>query len=160
PIAHLLNVPPQLSRELTPSLYLAAAAIPLITVTAGLRGFLEARQRFALLAPIRGGTGVLLLLAPVLMLPYAKTLDAMLAAIVAVRVLSLAAHAAACIRVSPELWTERALDWTQAPALAKFGGWLTVTNIISPLIVSMDRFLIGSQLTITDVTYYATPHEI
>jgi O-antigen/teichoic acid export membrane protein len=160
PIAHLLQVPAQLSQELKPSLYLVAAAIPLITVTAGLRGFLEARQSFALLAPIRGGTGVLLLLAPVLMLPYAKTLEAMLAAIVAVRVLSLAAHAVACIHLSPELWTERAMNWTQAPALAKFGGWLTVTNIISPLMVSMDRFLIGGQRTMTEVAYYATPYEI
>jgi O-antigen/teichoic acid export membrane protein len=160
PIAHLLQVPPQLSDEVKPSLYLIAAAIPLITVTAGLRGFLEAKQRFDLLAPIRGGAGVLLLLAPVLMLPYAKTLEAMLAAIVAVRILSLGAHAAACLYVSPDLWTGRALNWTQAPALAKFGGWLTVTNIISPLMVSMDRFLIGGQRTVTEVAYYATPHEI
>ena len=129
-------------------------------MTAGLRGFLEARQRFALLAPIRGGTGVLLLLAPVLMLPYAKTLEAMLAAIVAVRVLSAGRACSGVHPREPGALDGRAMNWTQAPALAKFGGWLTVTNIISPLMVSMDRFLIGGQRTITEVAYYATPYEI
>jgi O-antigen/teichoic acid export membrane protein len=102
----------------------------------------------------------LLLIAPVVTLAYSHKLPALMASMVAVRVVSLAAHLAACIHVSPELWTARALSWRLAPPLAKFGGWLTVTNIVSPLMVSMDRFLIGGQLAATDVAYYATPYEI
>jgi O-antigen/teichoic acid export membrane protein len=44
--------------------------------------------------------------------------------------------------------------------LFHFGGWLTVTNIVGPLMVYFDRFLIGALLTMTAVSYYVTPYEI
>ncbi len=44
--------------------------------------------------------------------------------------------------------------------LFSFGGWMTVSNIVSPMMVYVDRFLIGSILSIVAVAYYATPYEI
>jgi len=44
--------------------------------------------------------------------------------------------------------------------LFRFGGWLTISNLISPLMVSIDRFLIGTFLSVAEVAYYATPYEI
>jgi O-antigen/teichoic acid export membrane protein len=41
-----------------------------------------------------------------------------------------------------------------------FGGWMTVTNIVSPVMVYMDRFFIGSVLGLAAVAYYVTPYEI
>jgi O-antigen/teichoic acid export membrane protein len=41
----------------------------------------------------------------------------------------------------------------------RFGGWMTVTNIIGPIMVNLDRFLIGALISITAVTYYVTPYE-
>jgi len=43
--------------------------------------------------------------------------------------------------------------------LFRFGTWMTVTNIISPLMVYSDRFLIGSLVSMSAVAYYATPNE-
>jgi O-antigen/teichoic acid export membrane protein len=40
------------------------------------------------------------------------------------------------------------------------GGWLTVTNLVSPIMVYFDRFLMASLLTLTAVTYYVTPFEV
>jgi len=37
---------------------------------------------------------------------------------------------------------------------------MTVTNVISPLMVTLDRFLIGSAVSMAAVAYYATPYEI
>jgi O-antigen/teichoic acid export membrane protein len=37
---------------------------------------------------------------------------------------------------------------------------MTVSNVVSPLMVSLDRFLIGAMLSVTAVTYYATPFEV
>jgi O-antigen/teichoic acid export membrane protein len=36
---------------------------------------------------------------------------------------------------------------------------MTVSNIVSPLMVSMDRFLIGATISMAAVAYYATPYE-
>jgi len=44
--------------------------------------------------------------------------------------------------------------------LLKFGGWMTVSNVISPLMVYLDRFLIGVLISMTAVAYYSTPWEI
>jgi O-antigen/teichoic acid export membrane protein len=44
--------------------------------------------------------------------------------------------------------------------LFTFGGWMTVSNIVSPMMVYVDRFLIGSILSIAAVAYYATPYEV
>jgi O-antigen/teichoic acid export membrane protein len=44
--------------------------------------------------------------------------------------------------------------------MARFGGWLTVSNVVSPLLVYADRFLIGSLLSAAAVTFYATPADV
>ncbi|NIP58769.1 MAG: oligosaccharide flippase family protein, partial [Gemmatimonadetes bacterium] len=43
--------------------------------------------------------------------------------------------------------------------LLRLGGWMTVTNVVSPLMEYVDRFVIGSLLTLSAVAYYATPYE-
>lgn len=37
---------------------------------------------------------------------------------------------------------------------------MTVTNIVSPLMAYLDRFLIGTLVSVTSVAYYATPYEV
>jgi O-antigen/teichoic acid export membrane protein len=44
--------------------------------------------------------------------------------------------------------------------LISFGGWMTVTNIVGPLMIYMDRFLIGAVVSMTAVAYYTTPYEV
>jgi O-antigen/teichoic acid export membrane protein len=44
--------------------------------------------------------------------------------------------------------------------LLSFGGWMTVSNVVSPAMVNMDRLFIGSLLTVSAVTYYVTPFEV
>ena len=37
---------------------------------------------------------------------------------------------------------------------------MTVTNIIGPLMVYIDRFMIAGAMSVVAVAYYATPHEM
>lgn len=41
-----------------------------------------------------------------------------------------------------------------------FGGWMTVSNIVSPIMVYFDRFLIGGYLSVELVGYYSAPYEV
>lgn len=43
--------------------------------------------------------------------------------------------------------------------LIKFGGWMTVSNIISPVMVYFDRFVISNMLGANQVAYYTAPSE-
>jgi len=44
--------------------------------------------------------------------------------------------------------------------LFRFGAWMSVTNVIGPLLVYMDRFVIGAVVSVAAVAYYATPYEM
>jgi O-antigen/teichoic acid export membrane protein len=50
--------------------------------------------------------------------------------------------------------------WSRLLPLLRFGGWMSVTNTVGPLLVYADRFLIGGLLSMTAVTAYTTPWEI
>ena len=39
-------------------------------------------------------------------------------------------------------------------------GWLTLANIVNPIMVQMDRFFIGALVSIAAVAYYTTPFEL
>jgi O-antigen/teichoic acid export membrane protein len=41
-----------------------------------------------------------------------------------------------------------------------FGGWVTVSSVVSPLIQYLDRFLVAGILSMTAVTFYAAPYEV
>lgn len=43
--------------------------------------------------------------------------------------------------------------------LFAFGSWLTVSNILSPVMVYLDRFLIGSIASVASVAYYSVPFD-
>lgn len=44
--------------------------------------------------------------------------------------------------------------------LFSYGGWVTVSNIISPLLVSMDRFILSSVLGASKISFYTVPSEL
>jgi len=45
------------------------------------------------------------------------------------------------------------------PILA-FGGWITVSNLVGPILLYSDRFLVGAMLSLDAVSYYATPYDV
>jgi O-antigen/teichoic acid export membrane protein len=45
-------------------------------------------------------------------------------------------------------------------ALLRYGGWLSITNFVTPIMVSLDRFLIGAFVSASAVAYYVTPYEV
>lgn len=65
-----------------------------------------------------------------------------------------------CFRLCPELRRGLKFDASTVRPLLAFGGWMTVSNIVGPLMVYADRFLIGGLLSATAVGYYSTPYEI
>jgi O-antigen/teichoic acid export membrane protein len=155
-----LNVPGALQRETLQSFRLLGLSLPFVITTAGLRGLLEAHQRFSLINALRIPMGVFTFAGPLLVLPFSKSLVPVVATLVAGRVFAWAAHLLLCLRVLPELGRSIAWERSAAGPLLRFGGWMTVSNLVSALMVMIDRFLIGALVTMTAVAYYATPYEV
>jgi O-antigen/teichoic acid export membrane protein len=159
-VERLLKVPASLSHEALGSLYWLGAAVPIVVVTAGLRGVLEALQRFRLATAIRIPMGIFTYLGPAALLPFTHSLVPIIAVLVLGRTIACAAHFWACFHAMPSLPSGFGFHRASARPLFIFGSWMTVSNVLSPLMVTFDRFLIGSVISIAAVAYYSIPYEV
>jgi O-antigen/teichoic acid export membrane protein len=154
-----LNIPISLQLETKQALYVLAPTIPLVVLASGLRGVLEATQEFKAVNLVRIPLGVLMFAAPVCVLPYSHSLGAAFFSLLLVRLLTTLALWVLCRRAVPG-FRQFSFSRSVVPELLKFGGWMTVSNIVSPIMVQMDRFLIGAMMSVAAVAYYATPYEM
>jgi O-antigen/teichoic acid export membrane protein len=158
-IGPLISVPPALQAEAVDGLKVVALAVPFVLLSAGLTGILQAHQEFRVISLIQMPIGVSLYVGPVLVMSYTHALPMVLTALLVVRIASAVALFVACMRMVPG-FSRPAIARSAARELLSFGGWMTVTNIVSPLMVNMDRLFISSRLSVSDVTYYATPFDV
>uniref|UniRef100_UPI0028A1CFA9 oligosaccharide flippase family protein n=1 Tax=Candidatus Igneacidithiobacillus taiwanensis TaxID=1945924 RepID=UPI0028A1CFA9 len=49
---------------------------------------------------------------------------------------------------------------SRARALFSYGGWISVSNIVGPVLVTFDRMLIGALLSVEAVTYYTVTYNL
>jgi O-antigen/teichoic acid export membrane protein len=160
-LAHsALKIPLPLQGEALRSLYWMALAIPFVTLASGLKGMLEAQQSFGMVNLLRVGLGAVTYLGPLAVLPFSRNLVPVVLTLVLARVISCGLHFWLCKRSIPTFGQCIVWDYNSLRELLKFGGWLTVSNIISPIMVYLDRFLIGSLVSISAVAYYTTPFEL
>jgi len=158
-IHSVLKIPAALQAETLKASYIVAISIPFVLDVTGLRGVLEAFQRFGLSNAIRIPTGAFSFLGPLLVLHFSHSLVPMVSVIVAGRVVSWLVYLGACFRVLPELLLKMEFNPSELKTLLSFGGWVTVSNIIGPVMMYFDRFLIGAVISLAAVAYYATPFD-
>jgi len=159
-VGHGLNVPAQLVGESRATLYLLALSMPLIVTTAGFRGLLEGHQHFGASGALRMPLGVFSFVGPLLVLPFSRQLPPIVALLVVGRLLTWIAHLVVCLKRYPYLRERLALRVSAALPLLRIGGWMTATNIISPLMSYLDRFVVGAILPMAAVAHYVTPYEL
>lgn len=97
-----LRLPEHLEAEAAAALCMLALCLPFITLTAAMRGMLEARHRFGWVNAIRIPFGVLTFLLPVAVSAHSTSLVVLCASLSALRVAIALAHWLVCIRLFPE----------------------------------------------------------
>jgi O-antigen/teichoic acid export membrane protein len=153
-----LNPAPQLEQEIRASFFLACLAIPATTATAGLRGILEGEQRFRAINLLKLFLGLSNFLGPIASIALlGPSLEYMVATLVLARYVILFAHLHSAKHVFGTDVSGPSLE--EARQLFQFGGWMTLSNIVSPLMVVADRFLIANLLGTAVVAYYTIPAE-
>lgn len=156
----VLKVPQDLQTETVRVFYLLALSLPLVTSTSGLRGVLEAKQRFGILNAIRTPMSMLNYGAPLLVLPFSTDLAVLVLVLVVARFIGWLAHLVACVHALPEMGSSFRISWSSIRPVLRFGAWLTVSNTVSPLLVYVDRFSIGAMVSMSALAYYTAPAEI
>ncbi|HVS75740.1 MAG TPA: flippase, partial [Steroidobacteraceae bacterium] len=159
-IAQVLRVSPQLLGDVSDSILWLSAGLPFVMLSTALFGLLEGFQKFAVTSLVRLPLGVLMFLVPFGVVFFSNHLSPVIAALSAVRVISAVALAAITWRIVPGLRTQRPrFRRDQIRHLLTFGGWLTVSNVIGPVLVYFDRFVIATELGSAAIAFYTVPYD-
>lgn len=163
----LLNLEGDPAVEAVPAVWVLALTVPFVVVTAVLRGGLEGLHRFGMVNAVRIPMGVATFLAPLAVLVWSHHLAALVAGLLAARVLGWAGYAWAlrwALRGEAFRRPVSAAPGVREPSdlggLLRYGGWATVSNLVSPLMVHFDRVVIGAVLTAAAVAHYTTPFDV
>ena len=155
----VLKVPALLQSETISTLRIMAISIPFVILTAACFGILTAYHRFDIINTIRIPMGSFTFAAPLIILPFSNNLVHIVGLLSCGRLFFFVVHLYYCLKIVPDLRTGIVIDRSIVNPLFRFGGWMSVSNILGPLMVYFDRFLIGSIISITAVAYYTTPYE-
>ena len=134
--------------------------MPVLLLTNGIRGVLEAAQRFDLVNYIKVPTSFSFYLIAAVGIPLHWKVSTIILVSVVARLASAGAFLFFCLRVFPQLRHGWHFSRHELPALFSFGGWVMVTNITGPLFGYLERFVIASVLSVGMLSYYVVPFEL
>jgi O-antigen/teichoic acid export membrane protein len=159
-VHRLLKIPPSLHSDALWVFLTLAASFPVSFAAGSMRGVLAASQRFDLLNAIAIPLGILNAVLPAGALALGLQLRGIAVLLVLCAVAAFAAHAFFCLRLYPSLARGCAFTRSFVWPLLGFGGWVTVSNIVNPILVYFDRVLLGALISIAAVGFYTPSYMI
>ena len=143
--------------EITRALPLVSLLFPFALISNVLTGRLEAEDRFAVLNLIQFFGAILFQILPLLFVYIFNTnLVSAVGGAVAARIITIVILGIV-VRKLINFDIKSSFNWLEGKKLLKFGGWVTITNAISPLLVSIDQLLIGYLLGAKALPLYSIP---
>ena len=155
-IDHLLNVPPGLRQEAINAFHVLCLSGPLIVVNSALWGVLSAFQRFRAVILSNIPVSVLYYVGPMAILLIRDNLAWVIATLVVARLLQAIICGVLVLRVVPGLRNWPRFDMRLLKPLLRIGAWVTVSNVLWPVMLYVDRFVVGATLSLAAVSYYST----
>jgi len=154
----VLHTSGTLRSEAVATLRWVAPMVPVALLSSSLSGLLEAYQRFDLVNAVRLPSNVSVYLVPLLGVLAHLTLPAIMSLVLACRTGALLVLAVLDVHLFPAL-RRQAITPTLLRPLFSFGGWLTVSGVVGPVLASLDRFLLGSLVSLAALGQYSAPYE-
>jgi O-antigen/teichoic acid export membrane protein len=159
-VEKVLNIPSFLLTEAKDTFYVLAFSIPVVFISSSFMGILAAFQRFDLLNLIRIPSLSLTFILPLVGIFLNFDLPGIMILLLISRILFLFAYIAISAKTISFFKASMRSIKESFKLLLTFGGWVTISNIVSPILVYIDRFFIGSLLTLKAVGYYTAPSEM
>lgn len=156
----ILKVPEGYVKETTYSLYALALTLPMLLLIVNIKGILEAYQKFFVISLLRLPVVLFNYIGPLFVLPFSNDLFHIVLLLVAGRIITFVLHIYACTRIVNNLISDFKIQKTFLRPLFTFGGWITVSNVIGPIMSYMDRFFLAYLVSSLVVAYYTTPFDI
>ena len=159
-IVNLFNISTNYQQETIDTFFLLTFSIPIVTTMAGLRGMLEAYQKFATINLLKVFLGAFTFLGPLLVLLISNSLFWIVVFLIFTRIVIWVFYLVQCFKVNSEIRNNIKFDLNAIKPVLRFSIWITIGNLIVPIIMYSDRFLIGVLISATAITFYVTPYEL
>ena len=155
----VLHVPLELQDETRRAFQVLGATVPFVLLGLGLRGLLEAAERFDVVAAIRIPSSAATFVVPAVAALGGATVPQILLALLVVRAVACLATAILVRRVVPQIRWRAQGSWTQVRDVAAFGGWVAVSNVLAPVFLLFDRAALCVLAGVAAVGFYTGPYE-
>jgi O-antigen/teichoic acid export membrane protein len=159
-LLRILHVEPESSHLAISSFYLASLGIPFMVVFGVIKGIQAAYNRFDLVNIYQTILGLFQWVGSVVVVAFGFGLFQIIEIIIFARIIISVVSFCQLpyfipnFRFSSFTVTKKALS-----RLFSFGSWITLSQVLSPLYMYVDRFFIGALLSVTLVGYYTIPQE-
>ncbi|MCF0042526.1 flippase [Dyadobacter fanqingshengii] len=156
-LSNFLHIDGALLEESQKALQILALALPTVVLQAGIIGLLEAHNEFKAISTIRLFLGLFNFLGPVVALYWSNDLYIVTLILAAARIISTGLYLNRCFSLNILTFRNARIKFLYCKYLFRYGAWVTVSNVISPLMVQLDRFIIGSFISVSKIAYYTVP---
>ncbi len=156
----LLKIDASLLREAVASLRILGVSIPFVILSAGLIGILEAHNQFQSINTIRLMMGLLNFAAPLVMLHWSNHLVPATISLAISRVVTTSLYFTRVGRLESISTSSRSFEKRHIRELLGFGGWITVSNLVSPLMAQLDKVVIGGVVALALLPFYSVPADL
>lgn len=154
------NIGPGFRAEMRDALLLLALMVPMAMLGGVFTGALQGAERFGIINLANGtGTSLMTLLPLAAAWLISPTLPSLIGGALAARTLTAGLLLAACAR-SAGIGRLRGPDRREIGPLLSFGGWVSLSTLAAPLLVTSDRVVIGATLNAAAVAAYAIPYNL
>lgn len=136
-------------------------AVPFIVATTGFRAVLMAEQNFFAISVIQSMNSLLNYLLPLLLLYFwgFEFIEIVISLLI-LKIVAFFAFAFSGVISEPSLRSGIHFSKAYLSKMFHFGKWVTISNIIGPLISQLDRYFIAAIISVSAVTFYTTPLEV
>jgi len=152
-----------LDAQLTPEAVLAvrvmAISIPMVVLSSALIGLLEAFGKFKEINIVRLVMGIMNFGAPLAVLHWSNSLVPATLSLVVTRMITSMVYWRLASRSSGGSLLLMPLR-VHARSLLGYGGWITISNLVSPIMAQLDKVLIGAILTVAILPIYSVPGDM
>ncbi|TWI56589.1 O-antigen/teichoic acid export membrane protein [Pseudomonas duriflava] len=156
-LVHLLNVSSENVDTAVSGFQWLSLSIPSFLLTMIWFSYLEGNERFAEFNLLRTITNSILAICPLFAVLIDPSFVATAIGLVVARIISMAVAFIPCWReFPPGLYR---FDKAVFKDLFAFGSWMTISNIISPIMVYFDRFILSNMIGAQKVSFYTAPSE-
>lgn len=159
-IKSLFKISADLQTQARLVFYAVGLAVPVLLVQGVFRAVLSSYQRFGWINAVSAVTTTAQWGTAALLAWRGHGVALVVLLTVVARIAATGAYGAVLFRLLPNLQLFRSHDLHGLPKLLRFGGWVSVSQMVSPLLVYLDRVLIASFVSLGAVTLYTVPTEV